>query len=66
MRPDADPATLAPTERLEEIAAVLADGLQRLRDRDAIDAVAIQENPPDSGNEDLEAVRASPLTDHIG
>lgn len=32
MRPDADPATLAPVERLEEIAAILADGLRRLRD----------------------------------
>jgi hypothetical protein len=66
MRPDADPATLAPTERLEEIAAILADGLRRLRDHDAIGVVAVQENPPESGDEDLEAVRAGPLTDHVG
>lgn len=66
MRPDQDPATIAPAERLEEVAAILADGLRRLRDHDAIDVVAIKENPPESGDEDLEAVRGNPLTDHVG
>lgn len=66
MRPDQDPATLAPEERLEEVAAILADGLRRLRDHNVVPVVAVPGNPPDSRNEDLEAVRAGPLTDHVG
>lgn len=36
MRPDIDPDLLAPHERLREVAAILAAGLLRLRDRAAI------------------------------
>lgn len=61
-----DPATPAPERRLEEVAAILADGLRRLRDRGAIHVNPMAENPPQSGDADLEAVRASPLTDHVG
>lgn len=66
MRPDQDPATLAPAERLEEVASILADGLRRLRDHGVVHAVTDQVIPSESANADLEAVRASPLTDHVG
>jgi hypothetical protein len=36
VRPDLDPATLSPDDRRDELAAILARGLLRLRDRAAL------------------------------
>jgi len=51
MRPEQDPATLAPRERLEEVAAILAAGLLRLRARAALPADAGEHRGPEKPRE---------------
>ncbi len=65
MRPDLDPAQLTPDERRREVAAILAAGLCRLRDRSALDPSAA-ENPAEAAEKSLEAVRENPLTVLVG
>jgi len=46
-----DPATLAPAERFREVAAILAAGVRRLRDRAAL---SIDHAAPENPAENLE------------
>jgi hypothetical protein len=69
MRTDLDPAQMTPDERRREVAAILAAGLCRLRDRHALDSPPpdlAAENPPEPGETCLEAARENPLTVHVG
>jgi len=52
MRPDLDPTQLTPDERFREVAAILADGLLRLRDRAAL-AANPETSPPPEGSAEL-------------
>lgn len=65
MRPDLDPAELTPDERRREVAAILASGLCRLRDRSALDPSAA-EIPSEPAEKSLEAVPENPLTILVG
>lgn len=50
-----DPATLAPDERFREIAAILAAGVRRLRDRTSLHVdEPNSENPSDTSEKTLE------------
>jgi|688.fasta_scaffold880863_2 hypothetical protein len=62
MRPDLDPAELTTDECQREIAALLATGLRRLRDRHALTS----EHVPDSSPNRLEPVPSILLTDPVG
>jgi len=66
MRPDLDPALMTPDERRREVAAVLASGLRRLRDRAALAHDTTSENPSEPVENSLEADPANPLTVHVG
>jgi hypothetical protein len=66
MRPDLDPSEMTPDERRQELVAILAKGLHRLRDRYALAANPFPVNPPNSCESCLEAVAANPLTVHDG
>jgi hypothetical protein len=55
-----DPATLAPAERFQEVAAILAAGVRRLRDRAAL---RIDHPAPENPAESLETcLEVSPET----
>jgi len=67
MRPDHDPSQLTPDERMHELAAILAAGLVRLRDRAAL----ATQSPPESAGENLaepspEALEFHPQTSVTG
>jgi hypothetical protein len=66
MRPDLDPSLMTPDERRREVAAILAAGLRRLRDRSALTSEPASENPPDTAETPLEAVPENPLSVHVG
>jgi hypothetical protein len=66
MRLDLDPSEMTPDERRREVVCILARGLHRLRDRYALDANPVPENPPDPSESCLEAVALNPLTVHDG
>ena len=69
MPPDFDPDTLTADQRLRELAALLASGVLRLRDRDALSArpgqQAAPEIPPESAQDSLE-VPAQPCSVSTG
>lgn len=62
MRPDLDPALCTPDERRRDVAAILAAGLRRLRDRAAL----ALENPAAPSEMPLEPVAKNPLSVHVG
>ncbi len=66
MRPDLDPSLLTPDERRREVAAILAAGLRRLRDRAALASVPVLENPSETAEKPLEAVPENSLSVHVG
>jgi hypothetical protein len=66
MRPDFDPALMTPDERRREVAAILAAGLRRLRDRSALASVPASENLSETAEKPLEAVPENPLSVHVG
>jgi hypothetical protein len=66
MRPDLDPSQMTPDERRREVAAILAAGLRRLRDRSALTSEPASENPSDAAETPLEAVPENPLSVHVG
>ena len=70
MRPEQDPATLAPRERFEEVAAILAAGLRRLRDRVALPPTPDEQpgprNPAESLQDCLEVPAKTVLSVHTG
>ena len=66
MRSDLDPVLMTPDERRREVAAILASGLLRLRDRAALASDPTSENPSEPVENSLEAVPANPLTVHVG
>jgi len=66
MRPDFDPALMTPDERRREVAAILAAGLRRLRDRAALTSSPTSENRLESEQKPLEAVPENPLSVHVG
>jgi hypothetical protein len=66
MRPDLDPSLLTPDERRREVAAILAAGLRRLRDRAALTSSSPPGNPSETGENSLEAVPENPLSVHVG
>lgn len=66
MRPGIDPSKMTPDERRREVAAILADGLCRLRDRSALEASPRPENPSESSETSLEDVPANRVTDDVG
>jgi hypothetical protein len=49
MRPHIDPACMMPDERLREVAAILAAGLQRRRDRAALASAPAPRHPLSTG-----------------
>ena len=66
MHPRDDSLQLTPDERRHEVAAILAAGLLRLRDRGLLAPAPISENPSNSSQNRLEAVPENPLTVHDG
>jgi hypothetical protein len=70
MRPHDDPAAMTADERLREVAAILAAGLLRLRDRSALPAEPGQvpgpENLPETGPDGLEVPAETVLSVHTG
>lgn len=66
MRPDLDPSQMTPDERRRAVAAILAAGLRRLRDRAALASGPAPEIPSDTAEKPLEAVPANPLSGHVG
>jgi hypothetical protein len=66
MRPELDPSLLTPDERRREVAAILAAGLRRLRDRVALASVPAPKNPSETAEKPLEAVPENPLSVHVG
>jgi hypothetical protein len=68
--PDLDPATLTADERLRQVAALLAAGVLRLRDRAALPADPGEhpapENPQENGQDSLEVLAHAVLTVHGG
>lgn len=66
MRPDLDPSLLTPDERRREVAAILAAGLRRLRDRAALASAPDPEILSDAAEKPLEAVPENPLSVHVG
>jgi hypothetical protein len=69
MRPDLDPAQMTPDERRREVAAILAFGLCRLRDRHALEArpeQTILESPSEAAKTPLEAAPENPLSVNVG
>jgi hypothetical protein len=66
MRPPVDPACMTPDERLREVAAILAVGLRRRRDRATLASVPAPEILADRAEKPLEAVPENPLSVHVG
>ena len=63
-----DPANMTPEERVAEVAAILAEGVLRLRRRAAVPAgnVSAVENPLESGEKGLEHVAETSPHGHRG
>ena len=53
MRPDLDPARLAPGDRAQEVATILALGLRRLRARAALAPTSATQKDPEDLSESL-------------
>lgn len=66
MSRDDDAARLTPDERLEEVAAILAAGVVRLRNRAALPQASDHENPTESGAACLEVPGKTVLSVHAG
>lgn len=67
MRADDDTSHLPIDERRQAIAAILAEGILRLRRREAIPLPGnANQNPSDSCKDRLEAAPENPLTVHVG
>ena len=70
MRQHDDPAAMTADERLREVAVILASGILSLRSRAALPATPGQhsgpKNPPESGQECLEASAETVLSVHTG
>ena len=65
-RPDLPPSELTPDQRRREVAAILARGLRRLRDRAALSAQPTSAYLSGASNSTLEAVPDKSLTVHAG
>ena len=65
-RPDLPPSELTPDQRRRELAAILARGLRRLRDRAALPGEPTSAIPSDASETTLEAVPDKSLTVHAG
>jgi len=65
-RPDLPPSELTPDQRRRELAALLAEGLRRLRDRAAMPSDPTSANPSAASKSTLEAVPDKSLTVHAG
>ena len=65
-RPESPPSGLTPDERRREVAAILARGLRRLRDRAALSAEPNSAIPSEASFSTLEAVPDKSLTVHAG
>ncbi len=66
MRPDFDPSLMTPDERRRAVAALLAAGLRRLRDRAALASGPVPEISSDTAEKPLEAAPENPLSGHVG
>jgi hypothetical protein len=67
MHHDLDPARLTPDERRQELAAIFATGLRRLRDRAALTTTSpVSEILPEAAESSLEAVADNSLSEHVG
>jgi hypothetical protein len=70
MRPDLDPAQLTPDECFQEVAAIFAAGLLRLRDRAALASDPgqhpVPENSDTASTEPLEVSGQTSVTVHGG
>lgn len=71
MRPDLDPSLLTPDERRHELAAILAAGLRRLRDRHVLyaaggDVPPAESAPTESSQDCLEVPAKTVLSVHAG
>ena len=64
MRLDDD--SLSPSERLQEVARILAGGILRLHIRGALQAAPAPENPSESSPYCLEPPRVTALSVHTG
>jgi hypothetical protein len=53
---------MAPDERRQEVAAILATGLRRLRDQAALTSSPVSQIPSDTAEKPLEAVPENPLS----
>jgi hypothetical protein len=62
----ADPTRLSPDERFREVAAILASGVRRLRDRAALAAEVDQKNLPKSSPDGLEVPAETRLSVRVG
>ena len=65
-RPDPPPSELTPDQRRRELAALLARGLRRLRDRAALVGDPTSANPSEASFSTLEGVADKSLTVHAG
>ena len=65
-RPESPPSELTPDQRRRELAAILARGLRRLRDRAALSSEPASTIPPEASFSTLEAVSDKSLTVHAG
>ena len=63
---DIDPLELTPTERLREVAALLARGLTRVHDRAGIPPDPVVEKTSESETNDLATPPAQSVTVHAG
>jgi hypothetical protein len=66
MRANADPLQLTPAERRRALAAILAAGVLRLRDRRLIPPPANLENPENSAPNWLELTAEKSVSVHTG
>ena len=66
MRPELHSSLLTPEERRRAVAAILAAGLRRLRERAALATEAAPKNLAEGAEKPLEPVPGNPLTVHVG
>ena len=66
LHPDLPPSELTPDQRRRELAALLARGLRRLRDRAALPGDPTSAIRSEASNSALEAVADKSLTVHAG
>ena len=66
MRLDLDPCQMTPDERRREVAAILAAGLRRLRDRAALASAFFFENPSKTRENGLESQADTSVNVHAG